>query len=113
MGMRLDPGSVGRSGGGCRSGMADSSNSPRLAALRGLEESLRWHREAQASPASARAADRTGETAPAQAHASEEPDDLFADDIVEAPAHPIRRGRIALPEFFRGSAVRRALVTVA
>jgi hypothetical protein len=77
--------------------MADSSDSPRLAALRGLEESLRWHREAQAAGTAAHAPDS-------------EPDDLFADEA--PPPMPARRRRFAIPAVLRARAVRRVLITL-
>src|SRR5512142_1835223 len=99
MGMRLDLRKTRESGGGCRSGMADSSDSPRLAALRGLEDSLRWHREAQASRTPARTPAQMPEHAVAP---DAEPDDIFADEAL--PPMPIRRRRIAIPAVLRGRA---------
>jgi hypothetical protein len=89
--------------------MSDSSDSPRRAALRGLEDSVRWHREAQASRAPASTLAQT----PAQAVAPDaEPDDLFADEELP-PAMPVRRRTIAIPGILRGRAVRRVLITLA
>ena len=79
--------------------MADSSDNPRLAALRGLEESLRSHRQAHAARTPARAPEG-------------EPDDIFADDALPAEML-VRRRRIAVPAVLRGRAVRRILVTLA
>ncbi|HEY2137421.1 MAG TPA: DUF3971 domain-containing protein [Xanthobacteraceae bacterium] len=56
MGMRLDlQDECGRLAGDAQSGMTDSKNSPRLAALRSLEESLLSHHRAQRAPAVAAA----------------------------------------------------------
>ena len=78
--------------------MTDSGDSPRLAALRGLEESLRWHRHTQAAlPAAEPVADD---------------DNIFDDTPGETPA-PIRRRRFALPGFLRGRAMRRVVVGLA
>ena len=71
--------------------MTDSSDSPRLAALRGLEESLRWHRQAQAA------------LPPAEAAAP-------ADVAVDEHPKPIRRRRIGTPALLRGRVMRRVLV---
>src|SRR5690349_3627257 len=100
MGMRLDLRSARESGGGFRSGMAERSDNPRFAALRGLEESLRSHRQAQVALTAA----------PAQTPAAE-PDDIFADE--ELPRTPVRRRRIAIPAMFRGRVMRRVAITLA
>src|SRR5262249_10833864 len=113
MGMRLALGNLRRSGGGCRSGMADSSENPRLAGLRGLEGSLGTHREAQAARAPVRASLSASANPPVQHVASvdeDEADDLFLD---ETPPQPVRRRRFALPAFVRGRAARRILIASA
>jgi Protein of unknown function len=89
MGMRLDLWRERQTWRGCRSGMTDRSDSPRLAALRGLEESLRCHREARAARA----------PAPAAAAADEQPQSI----------RPMRR-RLTLPAFLGGRAMRRVVV---
>src|SRR5690242_1289928 len=124
MGMRPALRVARRSGGGCRSGMADSSDNPRRAALRGLEESLRWHREAQAAPTAAKTPatktpanpaapppDRRAKMPAKSATPSDAADnDLFLDDAAPPPA--LRR-RLALPAFVRGRAMRRGLIALA
>jgi hypothetical protein len=103
--------------------MADSGDSPRRAALRGLEDSLRGHREAQASreaastpaaQASAKASARVAEPEPYT------DDDLFIDEappvdygIDDAPPLHYGRRRFALPAFLGGRAVRRVLIAFA
>src|SRR3954447_9620580 len=107
MGMRLDLRRPRASGGGCRFGMADRSDSPRVAVLRGREKSWHWHREAEASRTAAGTSAQTPDA---------DPDDLFADEDLlpdqDLPrAMPYRRRRIGVPAFLRGRAVRRILVT--
>src|SRR5215467_8698702 len=98
MGMRLDLRVAGKSGGGCRSGMADKSDSPRLAGLRGLEESLRFHREAQAARAPAKVPGKKSHIAPAGG--PDDTDDLFVHETSPEFVHPVlRRRRLALPAF--------------
>src|ERR1700760_32913 len=88
--------------------MADSGDSPRHAALRGLEDSLRWHREAQASRAPAASTPASGNAAE---HELDIEDDLFID---ETPA-PIHYGRrcFVLPRFLGGRVMRRVFVAFA
>src|SRR5262245_57490929 len=137
MGMRLDLHVAGKSGGGCQSGMADKSDSPRLAGLRGLEESLRFHREAQVEPAAAKTpGQKTAPGAPpskasvpskkshkkshvnssvqAVAPEPDDIDDLFMDETPPAAVHPVlRRRRLALPAFLAGRVARRVMVALA
>ena len=94
--------------------MADSGDRPRLAALRGLEESLRFHREAQVAPTAANTTAKTPAPAKAPVKApvmavapDDPPDDIFAD---EAP--PVRRRRRAFPAFPGGRAMRRIAITL-
>ena len=89
--------------------MSDKCDSPRLAALRGLEESLRSHREAHA----ARACAAKPVKAVAPAPEPDEPDDLFIDETPPTALHPVLRRRFVLPEFLGGRAVRRVLYTCA
>src|SRR5690349_25172800 len=101
MGMRLDLRVAGKSGGGCRSGMADKCDSPRFAGLRGLEESLRFHREAQAAPAPAKPRGRMAASnapdSPVRAAASvaepDDIDDLFVGETSPEAVHPVLRRR--------------------
>ena len=95
--------------------MADSADSPRLAALRGLEQSLHWHREAQASrtpvgaPAPARA---SAQVAPEPEH--DDADDLFIDETIDETPVPIHYGRrSALRAFLGGRVMRRVFVAFA
>src|SRR5579871_1009388 len=117
MGMRPDLGNAWKSGGGCRSGMSDSGDNPRLAGLRGLEESLRFHREAQAAraPVGAPAA-ATTPAGPVAPEPEADDHDLFLDEIHdEIPeTHPaiLRRRRI-IPAFLGGRIMRRVFVALA
>src|SRR5262245_3156701 len=128
MGMRPDLRVARRSGGGCRSGMADSSDNPRLAALRGLEESLRWHRESQpmrtpakspttpsAKPAATTPQSRPAPTAAKSVTPTETADDDHDDLFLDTPPTPVvlRGRRFALPAFVRGRAMRRVAITLA
>src|ERR1700757_903373 len=92
--------------------MADSGDNPRFAALRGLEESLRGHREAQASraPASAPAPIKVPAKVVAPKHEHDDADDLFIDET-PAPIHYGRRS--ALRAFLGGRVVRRVLIAFA
>jgi hypothetical protein len=113
--------------------MADKSDSPRLVGLRGLEESLRFHREAQVERAPANAPGQTTApsarlpkasapsktshvNSPVQAGAPEpdDVDDLFIDETPSAAVHPVlRRRRLALPAFLGGRVARRVMVALA
>src|SRR6266700_733229 len=84
----------GRQAGDARSGMTDRTDSPRLAALRSLEESLLSHRRAQAVPVMAAADEPTGLSRGARLA-------LMIESIVCVPA------------FVRGRRMRRFLIGVA
>jgi hypothetical protein len=101
--------------------MAEKSDSPRLAGLRGLEDSLRFHREAQVArvpanpPGQMTAADTP---AAADPHVvSPEPDDiddLFIDETPPVAVHPVlRRRRGVLPGFLTGRVARRVMFAFA
>src|SRR5215472_13902866 len=96
-----------QTGGGCRSGMTEGTNS-RLAALRGLEESLRCHRRAQAAEASAAGADEPSRlkrrTARAPARRMTVPQLRWRVPTFSLPG---------VPRFLRSRAVRRFAIVLA
>src|SRR5437763_7606869 len=95
--------------------MADSADNPRHAALRGLEDSLRGNRDAQASRAAASTPPaRTPPRAKASARMVAPEPDAEDDLFIEETLPPIlRRRRIGLPAFLGGRVVRRVLVAFA
>jgi hypothetical protein len=95
--------------GDARSGMTDRTDNSRLAALRGLEESVLSHRRGRGACSSAAASAHAGASAQADSH----PDfDLFDDveDVGDDDAGDLHDGR-PLPRA-RGLRLRRALITL-